>query len=357
MDEWKLQDWEHHFAFIARQSNKDSFLSFLCHQDTECTSVVPRFRDNQSFVLSSGGGSGSSSALGVGSSSASGVGGDGCCLRALWPTVDCCYFPQLQLLRLFMTLWVIVAFVTGDSLFPLLLPSPVDCFLQILLLCCCAAVTDHCAVAHMAVTVAVSTVCCCYFMRLPFFLPFCQCRLLFFHGLLLSPPFAAFICSWLVVTAVVAAKWSFIVTRNVVHCTVDITIAWNFRDVLFGCICHQHCTSLAAGATSNAACWSCCCHWHLTTRRGSIMQKIKWTMVRIGTIAWKRNRITARIRNNVGTESREEWQHDVKVAMTYGKDKSRVHDITVVCVHCFCEMYVLLLLAKCGLRNEPRVVF
>jgi len=65
MDEWKLQDWEHSFVFIAQQSNKDSFLSFLCHQDTECTSVVPRFRDNQSFVLSSGGGSGSSSALGV----------------------------------------------------------------------------------------------------------------------------------------------------------------------------------------------------------------------------------------------------------------------------------------------------
>jgi len=59
-------------AFIAWQSNKDSFLSLLCHQDTECTSIVPRFGDNQTFVSSSGGSSGSSSALGVGSSSALG---------------------------------------------------------------------------------------------------------------------------------------------------------------------------------------------------------------------------------------------------------------------------------------------
>jgi len=158
---------------------------------------MPRFGHNQSFVSSSGGSSGSSSALGVGSSSASGVGGNGCCLCALWLTVNCCYFPQLQLLHLFMMPWVIIAFVMGDSSFPLLLPTLVDCFLQILLivpLCCWQSQTTVLLPTQpsllLSAPVAVVILCGYHFL-----LPFCQCQLLFFHGLLLSPPVAVF-CLW-----------------------------------------------------------------------------------------------------------------------------------------------------------------
>jgi len=121
-------------------------------------------------------------------------------------TVDCCYFCQLLLLRLFMILWVIVAFVTGDSSFPLVPPTPVDCFLQILLivlLCCChRPLHCHphgchgCCQHQLLLIFYAAAIFCCHFASASccfFMVCYYHHQLLFFH-----------LC--LVVTAVVATK-------------------------------------------------------------------------------------------------------------------------------------------------------